>query len=644
MPSSDKEASQENILSQLSGEREFLALRHKHERVLTWLSAAQALPQIIDRNLTLREIYLRLGRALISGLRLPSVAFFELKEGAVCPIVPPGEERLLSDDGASFLRANPAGVCNDPVSAEQKDVSKACGLHRYLWGTIRVSGMGPVLMAVGYNNHLAKFHAKFDDSDAVNIANLARHLEMLIGNTLLLNQLEEDKSQLLESNAKLKSRDQELHATSVQLQRTNESLELKVRERTAELAQRSREMGLILNSAEEGFLGISESGTVTFANPAAGHLLGVPSESMLGKPLTQSVGHGCAPDTPCHYSSCPILRPFSDGLIHRATNWSFIRQDGSALIVDYCSTPAREDEKVAAVVLAFRDMTQQRRMEAQVLQGEKLQAIGQLAAGIAHEINTPMQYIGDNVYFMGEGFSDLLGLIQEYRKAIDELEQDSRKAEILSRIQAAEKSADIDFLRENAPNALASATEGIERVRKIVYAMKEFSRPGASEKTPSDLNQAVENALTISTSTWKEVATVECDLSSSLPLVFCMPGEINQVILNLIVNACHAIADFRKKDSGCALGKIRIETGVSDNFAEIRISDTGGGIPLQHQKRIFEPFFTTKEVGRGSGQGLSISRTIIENKHGGHLDFSTEIGKGTVFTVRLPLNPPEETE
>jgi signal transduction histidine kinase len=200
------------------------------------------------------------------------------------------------------------------------------------------------------------------------------------------------------------------------------------------------------------------------------------------------------------------------------------------------------------------------------------------------------------------------------------------------------KSVDTGYLLEEIPKAIDQTLEGVTRVAAIVGAMKEFSHPDAKEKVPLDLNRAISSTITVSRNEWKYVADLETDFDPSLPLVYCLPGEFNQVILNLIVNAAHAIADVVKMGDP-KMGKIKVQTRNCPEWAEIRIQDTGTGIPEKAQTRIFDPFFTTKEIGKGTGQGLAIARSVIVNKHGGSIHFETAIGKGTTFIIRLPLNP-----
>jgi PAS domain S-box-containing protein len=263
------------------------------------------------------------------------------------------------------------------------------------------------------------------------------------------------------------------------------------------------------------------------------------------------------------------------------------------------------------------------RLEDNLRQAQKLEAIGQLAAGIAHEINTPTQYVGDNLRFLKESFGELDGLLTQL---VDFGGEPARSA-------LAE--ADFDYLKEEIPRALNQSLEGVDRVAKIVRAMKEFSHP-AREKTATDLNRAIQSTITVASNEWKYVAEVEMDLDTNLPSVHCSPAEFNQVVLNIVVNAAHAISDV-VGDGGHGKGKIRVKTRPEGEWAVIEISDTGAGMPAHVQQRIFEPFFTTKEVGKGTGQGLAIAHNVIVDKHGGTIKVSSSPGKGTTFTIRLPI-------
>jgi PAS domain S-box-containing protein len=263
------------------------------------------------------------------------------------------------------------------------------------------------------------------------------------------------------------------------------------------------------------------------------------------------------------------------------------------------------------------------RLEDNLRQAQKLEAIGQLAAGIAHEINTPTQYVGDNLRFLKESFGELDSILGQL---VD------MGGEPAGKMLA---DADFDYLKEEIPRALNQSLEGVDRVAKIVRAMKEFSHP-AREKTATDLNRAIQSTVTVASNEWKYVAEIEMDLDTNLPAVHCSPAEFNQVVLNMIVNAAHAIADV-VGDGGNGKGKIRVRTRTEGELALVEISDSGCGMPPHIQQRIFDPFFTTKEVGKGTGQGLAIAHNVIVDKHGGTIKVTSTPGQGTTFHIRLPI-------
>jgi signal transduction histidine kinase len=281
------------------------------------------------------------------------------------------------------------------------------------------------------------------------------------------------------------------------------------------------------------------------------------------------------------------------------------------------------------LIATFLDL---KRASAELLHSQKLAAIGTLAAGVAHEINTPAQYVGDSLHFLSSAFSDIRSVLHTYRRVLDGL-ADSRP-ELLDEVALAEDQADLAYLEESTPKALDRAADGMSRISHIVGAMKEFAHPKQSEKSPADLNRAVETTLTIARNEYKYLADVETDLGD-LPPVTCHVEDINQVLLNLVVNSAHAIAQRGAGDS--QRGKIQIRTAREGERVRIEVEDTGCGIPDAIKGRIFEPFFTTKEVGRGTGQGLSIARSLIVEKHGGSLTFTSQEGVGTRFVVRLPI-------
>jgi signal transduction histidine kinase len=275
-------------------------------------------------------------------------------------------------------------------------------------------------------------------------------------------------------------------------------------------------------------------------------------------------------------------------------------------------------------------------MEVQLRQAQKLEAIGQLAAGIAHEINTPMQYIGDNTRFLKDAFKNIIKVLQCHAELLAAVRTMVPRPDFLDRAEEVFAAGDLTYLFEQIPSCLHDTLEGVERVNNIVRAMKEFSHPDNKDKVAGDLNRAIQTTVTVAQSQWKHVAEVKLNLDAALPQVPCFMGEFNQCILNLLVNAAHAIGDAVKHQPG-AKGLITVSTRLEGDHVEICLNDTGTGIPESARPHIFEPFFTTKEVGRGTGQGLSIVYGSIVKKHGGTVSFKTECGKGTTFVLCLPL-------
>ena len=285
------------------------------------------------------------------------------------------------------------------------------------------------------------------------------------------------------------------------------------------------------------------------------------------------------------------------------------------------------------------DITAQKAAEMHRAQAAQLASIGQLAAGIAHEINTPTQYVGDNVRFAQDGFATLAKAMD----ACDAMLADGSPRPWSDRRADADRvrqALDLDFIRGEVPQAIAQALEGLERVTLIVSAMKDFSHPGSTNKEPADLNRAILSTVEVCRNRWKYVADLEADLAADLPPVPCLVAEFNQVVLNLIVNAADAIAETMGACGPADKGLIRVVSrpAADGRSVEVTVTDNGPGIPLNVQARLFEPFFTTKPLGKGTGQGLTLSRNVIVDKHGGSLTFRSTPGQGTTFTIRLPLD------
>ncbi|WP_162248086.1 nitrogen regulation protein NR(II) [Angustibacter sp. Root456] len=284
-------------------------------------------------------------------------------------------------------------------------------------------------------------------------------------------------------------------------------------------------------------------------------------------------------------------------------------------------------------VIADITERQAREVEAQHLQ--KLEALGRLSAGLAHEINTPIQFVGDNARFLAESYQTMLKLLLTYRKVLDVESGAIPWWERQELIQQAEREADVDYLAEEVPAAVEQSLEGVERVASLVRAMKTFSHPGTTEKAPADLNEALRATMTVARNQVKYIADEVLDLGD-IPLVVCNIADLNQVFLNMVINAADAIEETGER------GAITITSCLQDGQVAVSVSDTGAGIPEPLQLKIFEPFFTTKDVGRGTGQGLALARAVVHDQHGGSITVRSRVGAGTTITIHLPIEPPSD--
>ena len=419
-----------------------------------------------------------------------------------------------------------------------------------------------------------------------------------------------------------------------------DGLEQAVAARTQQLRQSEERFKKLCNFSPFGIFETDSSGNCSYTNPRWNELSGRSREENEGSGWSQAIhpedraatlaAWKAAAETGREWSSeIRLLTPAGEVRWGRMVTAPMFSLSGELL--GYVGTV--EDVTACKCIESERNA-----IEMQLRQAQKLEAIGQLAAGIAHEINTPTQYIGDNTRFVRDAFTDLTKLLASYDQLLQASKQRSVVAAHIEQVEAARQQADLDYLIAEIPKAIQQSLEGVERVATIVRAMKEFSHPGSGQKSAMDLNHAIASTVTVTRNEWKYVADVVTDFDPKLPPVPCLAGEFNQVILNLIINATHAIADV-VGDGTKGKGTITISTRHDANWVEIRVRDTGAGIPEKIRNRIFEPFFTTKGVGKGTGQGLAISRSVIVDKHGGTISFESQVGKGTTFIIRLPVGP-----
>ncbi|MBN2021695.1 MAG: response regulator [Pirellulales bacterium] len=400
---------------------------------------------------------------------------------------------------------------------------------------------------------------------------------------------------------------------------------LQRRRAQAEIRNLKQQIEFVLGATKTGLRVVDADRRVRYVDPAWQTVYGDPS----GKTYAEYFGEEDAADLESRFAEAMATRrPV-------VTTATLPREDNRP--VQRTAIPFRDDEgwMLAEVVV---DISERRRMEEELAQSQKLEAIGQLAAGIAHEINTPIQYIGDNTRFLQEAFSDLMNVLAGAGELVAAARAGHKLDRALDDVDARRKEADVEYLAEEIPRAIEQSLEGVNRVAHIVRAMKEFSHPGGNQKQAVDLNKAIENTLTISRNEWKYVAELVTDFDPDLPLVPALLGSLNQAFLNLVMNAAQAIAATVGED-GSPKGILSVTTRRDGDWAEIRVRDTGCGIPRDIRERVFNPFFTTKAVGKGTGQGLAIARSVVVEEHGGSIAFESEVGRGTTFLVRLPLAP-----
>ena len=401
------------------------------------------------------------------------------------------------------------------------------------------------------------------------------------------------------------------------------------------LVQANAERERLLDSISSILIRVDRAGRVTRWNRAAQKTFGIPARAILGRP----------------FKDCDIRwtdPKLASGLLENPTasarleDLAFTDDEGCCRLVGLTITMLTRDvghsEQSDGFVVLGAEVTTTRTVEGQLRQAQKLEGLGQLASGIAHEINTPMQYIGDNVRFLQEVHGSLTGLFELLLRLSQEGLSQADRSAVVDKIVEETARVELAYVHEEMPRAIQQSLDGVQHVSTIVKAMKDFSHPGTATKVPLDVNRAIATTLIVARNELKYVADVETDFDANLPLVPGLPGEINQVLLNLLVNAAHAIADVPRTADKPTRGRITVSTRRIEDAVEVRVCDTGTGIPEETRHRIFEPFYTTKDVGRGTGQGLTLAHSAIVKRHGGRIWFETEVGKGTTFIVHLPLH------
>jgi PAS domain S-box-containing protein len=442
----------------------------------------------------------------------------------------------------------------------------------------------------------------------------------------------------------------DIGATAVQRLRMHDTLvnsyinlqsEIRIRKEAEEMLAREKEiLSVSLLSIGEGIISTELDKSIAIFNPAAEAITGFSATEAVGKsigtilqiidPKTHLII-----DDPIEYLSRIDRTRGPRTASHLPI---LVTKDGKRKLISakISSITTSKNYKTGFIII-FDDRTEIERRNSQSSLSQKMEAIGQLAAGIAHEINTPIQYIGDNVNFLNRAFLSLKESNDNLINFIKLSQERNRTPEEYQELTSGPSANTYQHFVEEFPKAFEETLEGIERVRKIVLAIREFSHPSEKEKHPCDINHGILTTVTISRNEWKYHSELETNLDPKLPHVYCQIDEINQVLLNLIVNASQAIEEKIGKNAAVK-GKILISTHKEKDRAIITIQDTGIGIPSHLLDRIYDPFFTTKVAGHGTGQGLSLAHNIIVNKHHGSIHVDSTPGVGTTFTIELPFN------
>ena len=418
-----------------------------------------------------------------------------------------------------------------------------------------------------------------------------------------------------------------------------------LKETEQELSKKGAFLQNLTYSIGDGIIAGDATGKITFVNGEARNLIRAEEEELIGNPIYDVVYKRMINKVLANDKGHPVLRALHGFRTYREEDGIFCRQDGTTLPIAFVVSPVIDDSGFAGSITVFRDITTRKSIEqkqqalinklqdahTQLLQSEQMASIGQLAAGVAHEINNPVGYINSNMGSLRQYVSDIFTLVDGYKK-LEMLVPEGNS--VRQELQTLEKKLDIEFLKEDIQSLLTESDEGIHRVKQIVDDLKDFSRLDSTERHWADLESGLDSTLNIVHNEIKYKAEVIKEYAG-IPQIECIGSQLNQVFMNLMVNGAHAIEKH---------GAITLRTGTEgDDWVWVEIADTGKGIEPEALSRIFDPFYTTKPVGKGTGLGLSLSYSIIE-RHGGNIEVKSEVGKGTCFRVRLPIKQPEKAE
>lgn len=402
-----------------------------------------------------------------------------------------------------------------------------------------------------------------------------------------------------------------------------------------QLRDQAEQTKAIVEAAAEGIITYDQNGAILLFNRSARKIFGLQSAVGINVRTlfenTELIEMALFPSNVCFIPNADPVD--SELVINEAVECVGLRNTTEPFAAEIATSRTLYGHTIIFTALV-RDLSKRKRLEARLRQAQKMESVGQLAAGIAHEINTPIQYVGDNLRFMQEAFVELESLIDLFEDLSHAAVNGESVDRYVQRIRKHRQGTDIGFLKQEFPVAISQSRDGIERVANIVRAMKEFSLPSSDALSATDVNQSIKNSLTVLANRLRDQIRVQTAFETGLPLMLCLAGQLNQALLNILSNAIEAITESSTPGEGV----IAISTHRQADSIEIRISDNGPGIPAAIQPRIFDPFFTTKEVGKGSGQGLAFVYDVIVNKHQGAIHVVSPVSGGTTFVISLPIS------